>query len=370
VKRLLVILETGRRRPSNTVRALAYRDLFASHGFSTRYESIQPLRTIDWLDGLPSVIRRILNWPFLRKRILDIAERARRRRLLSLAREAEIVYLAKVSSYPLILDICRKTKARVVYDIVDAVWLGSKYPDELNDSLRSVDALTTDNEIVAAHLRAFNANCTVVPDAPALHEYDRRRTGLNKKPDGQIVLGWLGSPSTAFNLYVVWEALEELFARHANLHLRLVGTGTNPQLIPTFAKVRVSCRPHYNQAEMIEEVFGMHIGLFPLQDVEICRARGVLKAANYMCGEAVVVTSPVGQCVDVICDGVNGMIANSRKEWIEKLELLIGDAGLRRRLAENGLQTVRSQFRLDQSFAKLKSVLLAGDPPGNAGIRT
>jgi len=109
---------------------------------------------------------------------------------------------------------------------------------------------------------------------------------------------------------------------------------------------------------MITEIFGMHIGLCPRQNVERCRVRSVLKVTNYMCGEAAVVTSPVGQCADIIQDGVNGMIAGSTQQWIDKLEMLIKDEELRQRLAENGLETVRSQFRLDQSFAKLKKVLV------------
>ena len=249
-----------------------------------------------------------------------------------------------------------------MYDIVDALWLQNwRHTDQFHEVLRSVDAVTTDNEITADYVRPFNANCTIIPDVPQVEEFDKRRARLEKKPDNKIILGWIGSPDNVYNLYVIWEALEELFRRHPSLHLRLVGTGRNLKLIPPFERVRFSCRPSYNQVEMIEEVFGMHIGLFPLQNTERCRSRGVLKAAIYMSGEAVVVTSPVGQCRELIRDGVNGMIAGSTQEWIDKLEVLISNEDLRLRLAQNGLESVRSSFRLDQSFAKLKDVLLATD---------
>jgi glycosyltransferase involved in cell wall biosynthesis len=129
--------------------------------------------------------------------------------------------------------------------------------------------------------------------------------------------------------------------------------------VPEFEHVKFSCVPFYDQAKMVEEVFGMHVGLFPLQDVERCRMRGVFKATNYMSGEAAVVVSPVGQCPEFIEDGVNGMLAATKEEWIEKLEQLIYDAPLRRRLVENGLACVRENFRVDQSFAKLKEVLVS-----------
>jgi len=282
----------------------------------------------------------------------------------------DIVYLAKVLSYPLVQEICSKTKARVVYDFGDAVWLWSENQNEFNDVLKIVDAVTTDNDLTADYVRRYNSNCTVIPDAPQLEEFDKKRAALGNKPKDRITLGWIGSPATAYNLYVIWEALEELFTRHPNLHLRLVGTGSNLELIPPFERVRFSYRPSYNQTEMVDEVFGMHIGLFPLQNVERCRMRGVFKATNYMSGEAVVMASRVGQSVDFIQDGVNGMLAGSTQEWIDKLEMLINDEALRRRLTQSGLDTVRASFRLDQSFAKLKQVLTANNGLPNGDART
>jgi glycosyltransferase involved in cell wall biosynthesis len=115
---------------------------------------------------------------------------------------------------------------------------------------------------------------------------------------------------------------------------------------------------------MIEEVLGMDIGLFPLQDVEASIVRGVLKATVYMAGEAVVVCSRVGQSLDMIQDGVNGMLASSSEEWEKKIELLITNPILRERITKAGLETVREGFRVEKSFLKLCSIL---DPTSSRG---
>lgn len=370
MKRILVVLEAGSRSPSGVVRALVYRELFAVHGFAAEFVVRQPIQLMDWINNLPYVLRIFVSRPWLKNRLVRWRTKVSERSILKRAGEVDIVYMSKVLSYPFIQSLCSQTNARVVYDFGDAVWLGDENQDEFNAVLKSVDAVTTDNEITADYVRRYNPNCTVIPDAPVLGAFDERRADLRKKRNDRITLGWLGSPGTAYNLYLIWDALEELFSRHPELHLRLVGTGNNLQLVPPFEKVRFSYRPFYSQAEMVEEVFNMDVGLFPLQNVERCRARGVFKATNYMCGEAVVVASPVGQCAEFIDDGVNGMLAGSTREWIDKLELLINDAALRSRLTQNGLESVRANFRLDQSFAKLEQVLLAnnGQPPGDSRI--
>ena len=355
MKKLLVVLEAGDSLPSGVIRGLAYEDLFAQNGFDAQFVSRRPGRLFE-TSKFP--LRQLLDFAPLRNRLVSRLTTRNENRIRKLARGADVIYLNKVSSQSLLQDLLKEKHARIVYDFGDAIWLQEWSASELNEVLRQMDAVTTDNEITAGYVRRVNPNCVVIPDAPALHAFDARRSELSQKPRDRVVLGWLGSPATAYNLYVVWEALEELFKRHQHLHLRLVGTGNDPRLLPEFENVRFSCVPFYDQAKMVEEVFGMHIGLFPLQDVERCRMRGVFKATNYMSGEAAVVASPVGQCADFIRNGVNGMLAATKEDWIEKLDRLIVDEGLRRGLAENGLASVRANFRVEQSFEKLKEVLV------------
>ncbi len=51
--------------------------------------------------------------------------------------------------------------------------------------------------------------------------------------------------------------------------------------------------------------------------------RGALKALIYMSAGVPPVCFNAGECMDVISDGITGMLASTEKEWEEKLELLI-----------------------------------------------
>ena len=104
---------------------------------------------------------------------------------------------------------------------------------------------------------------------------------------------------------------QALEIRMAPALMRARQVGAAPENLPRFEQVRFSCRPAYGQGEMVEEVLGMHIGLFPLFDVEDSCARGNLKAKIYMAGGSVAVCQNLGDNASLITDGRNGVLAST-----------------------------------------------------------
>lgn len=359
VRRILIVLAAGDAYPSGFIRGLIYRDHFARSGLRVTYVSrLYPplIRLLDtpprWLwrlmgAGLGGLISRFAQGLGV---IADTVITWR-------ARRYDVVYMSKVTSPRLIRKLRAQTRTRLVLDFGDALWLPGRGGERFNDILRQVDAVTTDNELTAAYVRRLNPRCTVIPDCPQVEWFDRRR--VERRPSNVVTIGWVGTPNTVHNLFVVWEALERLCARHLNVRVRLVGVGRDQQGVPPFERVPYSIRSRYTRDQMIDEVLGMDIGLFPLQDVEASRVRGVLKATVYMAGEAVAVCSPVGQNRDLIQDGVNGFLAGDTAEWEEKLERLVTNPELRARVARAALEQVRRDFSVDRSFEKLRGVLLS-----------
>ena len=360
--KVLAVLEAGDRYPSGVVRGTIYRDFFARDGFDVEFVSRQPLAAMDFVQSPPRLLRLVVWRQRVKKRILARAEARSEEEIVRKAATADVVYLSKVLSLPLYRRLRAATKARIVLDFGDSVWLydDRRKETEFQEVLRIVDAVTTDNEGTAEYVRRFNAHCTVIPDSPQLEEFDRRRASRPARPRDEVVLGWIGTPSTLYNLYEIWEALEIIGQRHPNATLRMVGAGYDPNLRPAFDNIRYSLIPSYDQRVMIDEIFAMDIGLFPLQNVERSRVRGILKASIYMCGEAAVIASPVGQVAEVLRDGETGLLAASRDAWVANLERLITDAALRRRLADAGLDYVRHTLRTEQSWELLRGVLRGG----------
>lgn len=356
MKHILFISESGNAHASGLVGGNIYKDLLKENGFVIDFRSRNIPSSVKFVRKNPLLLdlfthsktRHLLN--FIKNSISSILEYI----IIRKAKKYDIIYLVKVDNLKFIKKLKKNINSKIVLYFGDAMWF---YNEQFSEVLTTVHGVITDNEYTVAYVKKYNQNCHVVPDSPQIELFDKCRSTIKRSDNNKIVLGWIGSPTTVYNLYVIWEALEKVFSRHSNLHLRLIGTGNNPRLIPLFENVNYSTLPFYSQSEMIEEVLKMDIGLFPLQNTERSRVRGILKSCIYMSGETAVIASAVGQVADLIQDGENGLLVYDNANWEIKLEMLINDEVLRKKIAKKGLETVRKEYSLEQNFKKLLQAL-------------
>jgi glycosyltransferase involved in cell wall biosynthesis len=360
--KILFVLDDGMTQTSAWVRALQYREALALRGVKAEFVSHRPVflaRLLAWLirRGAPVRVRGLV------KRLSWAIARLGEGRLARKARAFDVVYVLLVPSVSLYrrLHAIRpggKTGPRVFMDVVDGLWLPSrrKVWKDLPEMLALADGVICENRFSAEYLRGHHRSVFVVPDSPQVEAFDARRALFRPSPD-RVTLGWIGTPWACNALFAIFEPLERLFAKYPHLHLRVVGA--DPERIPRFEKVNWSLRRAYDHQGMVEEVLGMDIGLFPLFDTEESVMRGTLKAMVYMSGGAVAVCRRLGENVDLIRDGVNGVLADSPDEWFERLEALVLDAGRREALAAEGLRTVREGFSRERCLDSLLNAFQA-----------
>jgi glycosyltransferase involved in cell wall biosynthesis len=280
-------------------------------------------------------------------------------RVLSMAKRADVVVLVKVDSPDLVRAIKRETKARVVYDLVDTVWRtsdGGTNQDKI-DVLAEVDAITVCTAYGLEYAKRFGPPVYLWPTASYVETFDERRATSPRGKTSDVVIGWVGSHSTAASLYLTLESIEDVARRHPEVRVRLLGVPHGHDILWRFEHARVSATGMYDTREMIDEVLAMDIGLYPMFDLEDSGLHGLTKALIYMGGGAVVVASPVWDRKDLLREGETGFFARARAEWTEKLEQLVVDADLRERVRAKALETVRAGYSLERCFEGLLPAL-------------
>lgn len=182
--------------------------------------------------------------------------------------------------------------------------------------------ITAGNEYLAAYARQFNPRVTIVPTVVDTERFTPRDA---KPPSTEVVVGWIGSPSTSVylrDLVDVWQAV----IGPGTARLVLVGSGPI-DLGPT----PVTVVP-WREADEIAAVQSFDIGVMPLRDDPWSKGKCGFKLIEYMACGVPVVASPVGVNAQIVTHGHNGFLCATPQEWVASLRRLIDDVALRKQL--------------------------------------
>lgn len=247
--------------------------------------------------------------------------------------------------------------AKIIYDFDDSIWLPNvseandrwkwvKDPGKTAKLIALSDLVLAGNNYLADYAKSFNLATRVMPTTIDTDEYLPRPM----RQEGPVVIGWSGSITTIQHFRHAMPALLELKAKYADrITFRVVGDGSFRQ-----EELDIVGLPWKKETEL-DDLRAMDIGIMPLPDDGWARGKCGLKGLQYMALEIPTVMSPVGVNSDIITDGVNGYLAASTGEWVQRISALVEDAELREAMGKKARQTVVEQY----SFAAWKDRYLA-----------
>jgi glycosyltransferase involved in cell wall biosynthesis len=285
-----------------------------------------------------------------------------RRRLAALDWQVSLVQ-RQVDLLPT-LELERRAAAagRLVLDVDDAIWLDSSRgaaghrlavlkgtPRKVRWLAGRADAVIAGNELLADWLGKYSAQVHVVP---SLVEHREVPVRTHEARD-RIVLGWIGSPSTATYLPRLVAPLSRLRAELPDVRFELLAVGGPGPAIPG---VDVRSEPWSEERErrFLTEV---DIGLMPLEDTAWARGKCSYKALQYMAAGIPVVADDVGISAAVIGHETAGLIPRSEPDWTEAVAALARDAGLRSRLGAAGRTRIAEDFSVERWAPELAAIL-------------
>lgn len=249
-----------------------------------------------------------------------------------------------------------------VFDFDDAIFLGPIHPanrrwarfrdpSRVAQAARRARAVIAGNDYLAEWARGHNPNVTVLT-TPV--DTDRHQPAQDHASGGPLVLGWVGSSTTAPYLSLLDEPLTQLASRR-ELVVRVVGGEYTHPAVP------VESVPYDLEREPAD-LASFDIGLLPEPDDAWTRGKGAFKALLYMATGIPVVASNVGVNVDVIRDGETGYCVDSPEEWVAAIDRLAADPALRARLGSAGRDRIERFYSLRALAPRFAAVLLNARP--------
>ncbi len=222
--------------------------------------------------------------------------------------------------------------------------LGSK----IAKVMRRAALVTAGNPYISEYARGAGARR--IEELPTVVDLARYANPARRAASETVVVGWMGSPSTAQNLRILKEPLEALSRRHM---IRCIAVGARAEQVSgtPFEAIRWS---EHTESEAISN---FDIGVMPLIDEPFERGKCGYKLIQYMACGLPVVASPVGVNREIVRLGVNGELAASGADWERTLERLVGDVEARRRMGEAGRKRVEDWYSLQVQAPRLIGML-------------
>ena len=250
-------------------------------------------------------------------------------------------------------------KKPLIFDFDDAIFLPPptrpnefiekfKKPDNAGCIIRMSAHTIAGNKYLSEFTLRHSSAVSIIPTSIDTDIYYPRTAGGD---NGRVVVGWMGSVTSLPLLEAMKSIFIRLSVRFDNIGFKIVGGNFS---ISGFSKV-VSKK--WSSKEEIDDLKSFNIGIMPMPDSEWTKGKCGFKAILYMGMGIPCVCSPVGMNKEIITDGVNGFLASTEDEWVEKLSFLIESPQLRNKLGAAGRKTVEERYSVNINAPKFLDVL-------------
>lgn len=240
-------------------------------------------------------------------------------------------------------------RSKVILDFDDSIWLQNvsdankkfvflKNADKTKSLIGLAHLNFAGNDYLANYARQFNNSVKIIPTTIDTAEYELKPVKKSEK----VTIGWSGSVTTIQHFNFAIPPLRKIKEKYGDaVEIVVIGDGSykNPEL-------GIQGLPWVKSTEL-ENLSQFDIGIMPLPDDEWAKGKCGLKALQYMAIGIPSIISPVGVNSEIIKDGVNGFLADSEDEWVEKISMLIDNKELRLELGSKGRDTVIEQYSVD-----------------------
>lgn len=232
--------------------------------------------------------------------------------------------------------------------------------------LRRCDGVLAGSEALRDYIQPFQPNVHLVPTGIRLTDYPLKATSETPS-NGVVCLGWTGNANTyAPDLISVLREPLTVVARKTPLRLKIVGACGRPELYRNFGQIRglqldcIDTLDWGNPVDVAEALKDFDIGLFPLLRNEYNHYKCGFKALEYMAMGIPVISSPVAINTAIVQHEKNGLLADTKHEWIGALRMLIEDPAKRRSMGLAGRAIVENNYDVKMIASGVVKILTEG----------
>lgn len=285
-------------------------------------------------------------------RRLDVITKAQNFDIIFIYREAAAIGPAVIER------LIARQGLPIIYDFDDPIWMSYnsptngflsrlKWPSKTATICRLATKVMVGNSLLAQYATQYSDRVEVVPSTLDMRDYPAKG---DREPKNPLTLVWTGSHSTLPFLEDIKTPLQQLASLHS-FQLSVISHTDTYQIegVPTLSK-------RWNAETEASDLHDADIGLAPFPNTGWTPWRCHGKILQYMAVGIPTIASPIGIIPDYIQDGVNGFLAKTDEEWVEKLCWLIKNPELGRKMGQAGRETIQTSYSAEVWVPQLKTI--------------
>lgn len=240
---------------------------------------------------------------------------------------------------PRLEKLLYKLNERIIFDDYDANFL--LYESLVRSFVPYCKHVMITTEFQKRFYEAIHPSVSIMPILLDASNYRPKVHESRDKP----VLGWIGTTASFVYFSLIEEALRVLYERRPFILKLVAAKGLSIPGLEVYSY-------DWSEEACLREIQDFDIGLFPCPDISKEKGKVSTKVLQYMSAGLPSVCSPFG-VPDRIAEGINGFIARSQSDWIEKLHLLMENRDLRDRIGKEARKTLLGYYSHDGNFLEL-----------------
>lgn len=212
-------------------------------------------------------------------------------------------------------------------------------------------------------LLQFNKKVHYIPSGV---DADLFRPSLNGLKEDMLVFCWIGTlhkKEYIENIEFALNCFNSLRKRYSHVYFKIIGDGIYrndlERIIRKYNDQNVSFGGWLGPESIPAYLSTIHIGLLPVvSNTKFTRAKSSTKLFEYMAMAKPTVSSNIGEAPHIIKDGDNGFLADTKEEFINKMQRLIENPDLRRQMGEKARKTVEENYSLKVLGKRLYEIII------------
>lgn len=298
---------------------------------------------------------------FFGKILVIVKSILKRRRDVIEARQYDIIFIQReafMTGSVYFERQFRKTGKKIVFDFDDAIWLpnvsegNKKYewlkdPEKTSRIISISDKIIAGNRYLAEYAKRYHSDVMVIPTTIDTDYHIRKEVAREREG---VCVGWTGSHTTIQHFEHAVPFLKKLKNKFGNkIYFKVIGDKSYEN-----KELDIRGLPWKLETE-IADLSEIDIGIMPLPNDDWARGKCGLKGLQYMALEIPCVMSPVGVNSEIVSDGVDGFLAGSDDEWIEKISALVESKELRMKIGLSARKKVIEKYSVNSQKEKYLS---------------